>query len=133
MKVETTKELVLKAANENPNSRKLLTAMFPSVFEDPTPACIIGSVFFRKDYPNNVYAVIKKNGNEVIIMNVTHSTTWGEKERIYVSQLFDPNQSYITIGEFKKLTGYNDMSKFIFVPTGMNYRLKALVEEITNR
>jgi hypothetical protein len=133
MKVETTKELVLKAANENPGSKKLLTTMFPSVFEDTSRACAIGSVFFRQDYPNNVYAVVKKNGNEIIIMNVTHSTTWGEKERIYVSHLFDPNQSYITIDEFKKLTGYNDMSKFIFVPITMNCRLKALAEEIANR
>jgi hypothetical protein len=128
MKVETTNELVLKAAMENPEAERVLMTMFPSVFEDKVAACQIGSVFFRKDYPNNVYAVIKKNGTQIIVMNITHCATWEPKITLKLSELTDRSESFITIREFKALTGYKDMDKFIFVPIGCNNLLGKLAD-----
>lgn len=123
MKVETTSEKVLEASVKNPESKKVLEALFPEVFEDTEIFCEIGSIFFREKFPNNIYAVVKK-GDEIIVMNITWSTKWNNdsgKRTLKVSEL--ANDKIISRGEFKKLTGYTDLSGFAAIPKGFNRHL----------
>lgn len=129
MKVETTNELVLKAAQENPSSRAVLITLFPSVFEDMRVLCEIGSIFFRRDYPNNIYSV-QKRGGILIVLNISHCTVWKAVENIQISDLSDDRQQVITVGEFKRLTGYSDLERFIFVPKGMNVVIGKMVDDL---
>lgn len=125
-KVETTKEKVLEAARNNPQSKKLLADLFPDAFVDNTVLCQIGSIFFRLDYPDNIYAILKRGGR-IVVLNVSHSALWTEKRAIRVSDLLDVNQLTITVSEFSKLTGYTDLSKFIISNRHDNRKLLTLL------
>lgn len=125
-KVETTKEKVLEAARNNPQSKKLLTDLFPDAFVDNTVLCQIGSIFFRLDYPDNVYAIMKQE-HKIVVLNISHSAKWTEKKAIRVSDLRDVNQLSITVSEFSKLTGYTDLSKFVISNRPDNRKLLTLL------
>lgn len=113
MKLEVTKEKVLKAAEENPYALRTLKSMFPEAFEDDTVFCKVGSIFRRAEYPENDYVVFKWNG-EVRILNVTQNSMWGSERNLKVSSLKDPEGKTLTVSEFKRLSGKNDLSRFAF-------------------
>ena len=124
MKVETTSESILRAVKKNPSMKAALRQLFPEVFENEVIFCAIGSIFFRTDYPNNIYAVVKK-GNQVIVMNVTYSAKWNDegKRNLNISDLADFTKENITIAEFKKLTGFVNLANFVAVPKEFNKNL----------
>jgi hypothetical protein len=115
---------------------EVLQTIFPEIFEDRQVFVEIGSIFFRKDYPNNVYAVMKK-GTEVVVMNITYCTIWNYKSRtnrkLELSELLDIEQSCLTITEFKKLTGYKNLANFLVVPKAFNSRLVSFTGESKKR
>lgn len=127
MKLETTKEKVLEAASKCPQAKTVLETMFPDVFEDNTIFCEIGAIFFRKKYPNNMYAVVK-HGGKVIAMNITNSSKWNEDKAIMLINLKDWNCLSITVSEFRKLTGYKNLDEFTVVPKSFNSVLGKFVE-----
>lgn len=109
-----SKENVLKAAKENPCSRNTLECLFPEAFEDNTKYCRIGIVFKRITYPNNFYSIFKWNG-EVRILNITHNTFWDSSRNLKVRSLKDPNGEYLTVSEFKKLSGKDNLKEYIIL------------------
>lgn len=126
MKLETTKEKVLEAAAKCPQAKTVLETMFPQVFEDDKVLCSIGSIFFRKQYPKNLYAIIKK-GDRIAILNINFSTTWDEKKAIKIHALKDRDGKTITISEFRDLTGYVNMDEFIIFDKSLNNKLIEVV------
>lgn len=113
-KLETTKEAVLKAAQEHPCSSEILKTLFPEAFEDNSIFCNIGSIFKRSNYPGNMYALFKWNG-EVRFMNITHNKFWDDSRNLKTSGLKDYEAKTITVSEFKKLIGAQDVSQFEIV------------------
>lgn len=111
--VYTTKDNILKAANKSNEYKKLLEELYPEVFEDDKFLCTIGSIFSREEHPKNIYCIIKIQG-KVKILNITQSSFWDEERAIKVEQLKDLNKRNITVGEFKKISGKNDLSRFRF-------------------
>jgi hypothetical protein len=118
-KIETTKERVLEAAKKCPDAKNVLESLFPDAFEDNTILCEIGGLFFRRKYPNNIYAVVKHN-NKIVAMNITHSTKWDPKFELNTYQLKDKEAKSLTVTEFKKLTGYVNLDEFVFVSKHRN-------------
>ena len=132
MKVETTKEKVLEAAKQSPDAKKLMMELYPEVFRDDTILCEIGSIFFRKQYPKNIYAIVRQ-GNTVIVMNISHSAKWDEKHRININDLKDRGQNTITVDEFRRLTGYYNLSEFMIVTKTCNQNLFNYVKSFSQQ
>lgn len=109
--VEIDPERVRDIASEaDPQVRKVPEGMFPQIFEDARPLLRIGCLFTRQRYPDCMYALFKWNG-EVRVLNVTYNQMW--KSSLKVSELtLDENQ--LTVGEFKRLMGLNDISDITF-------------------
>ena len=114
MKLKITSERVQEAAKNTPEARKVLQDLFPEAFEDNTPFCRIGSVFKRKGYPRNFYAVFQWNG-EIRILNVSNNTFWDKERNIKCGRRENPENSYLTVSEFKSLSGRDDLSQFEFI------------------
>lgn len=109
-----SKEKILHYAKEEPLSKKPLKDLFPEAFaEEERVFCTIGSVFKRATYPHNDYAVFKWNG-EVRVLNITHNAFWKKGRNIRVGGLKDPDGKTLTVEEFRKLAGREDLSDFIF-------------------
>lgn len=106
-----TKERVLEVAKKNPYAVKVLKGLFPEAFEDEKIYCRIGSIFIRKEYPDNVYAVFKWNG-EVRVLNVTKNIMWDSKRNLRVETLSDPEGKTLTVSEFRRLVGQYNLSEF---------------------
>ena len=112
-KLFTTKERILAVAEKHIAAKEILKELFPETFEDDTIFCKIGSLFTRKNYPNNIYTVFKWNG-EVRILNITNNSMWKSDHNIKVQSLKDKLGDVLTISEFKKLVGKSDLSDFNF-------------------
>lgn len=109
-KLEISIEKVKLAAEKDPCAKKVLEILFPEVFEEDNIFCKIGIIFYRREYPKNVYTVFKWNG-EVRILNITHNTMWDTKRNIKISTLKNPD--ILTIAEFKKLSGLDNIEGII--------------------
>ena len=110
---QPTKEQVLKAAQQCPSSKQVLKELWPDAFEDNTPYIKVGQLFLRKQY-RHAYAVIHdEHTRSFRVLNITHSRFWGEDKMLYTNSLKDIEHKYLTVSEFTRLTGYNDLSQFI--------------------
>lgn len=109
---ERIKELEKK--NKDNEVGRMVRELFAEVFEDVEVFCRIGSVFKRRMYPENLYAVFKWNG-EVRILNITGNKMWDSKKNLKVSELRDANQETLTVTEFKALSGMSNLGGFYFI------------------
>lgn len=100
--------------NKDNEAGRMVRELFAEVFEDEEVFCKLGTLFKRRMYPENVYAVFKWNG-EVRILNITENKMWDSKKNLKVSQLRDPNQETLTVTEFKTLSGRKSLDEFYFV------------------
>lgn len=100
--------------NKDNEAGRMVRELFAEVFEDEEVFCKLGTLFKRRMYPENVYAVFKWNG-EVRILNITENKMWDSKKNLKVSQLRDPNQETLTVTEFKALSGRKSLDGFYFV------------------
>lgn len=107
-----SKERVLKAAGNNECARKILEDLFPEAFEDEKIVCKIGSLFARRS-TSSIYAVVALD-DLVTIINVTSNYAWSKERRFRVDSVSHPEEKVLTVGEFKKLSGYDDLSDFVF-------------------
>lgn len=117
MKLNVTKERVIKAAEENPQAESTLRSLFPEAFEDNRQYCRIGVIMSRKNHPGNVYALFKWNG-EIRFLNVSNNKFWDTSDsnrNIKVSQLHDFKGETLTYSEFKKLIGANNINDFTII------------------
>lgn len=110
--LKITSEKVLQVAKENPNAAKVLEGLFPEVFVDNKPFCKVGSLFTRVGCSGD-YAVVAING-EVCIINIDFNYMWDVSRNLPLSSLSDRNRKTLTLAEFKKLSGKDDVSGFIF-------------------
>lgn len=108
---QPTKEMVLAAANNNPGSRSVLKQLWPEAFKDDRDFIKIGQPFRRSNYPHNLYAVVKDKPNlRVRVITISSGDSWSADKSIYYKDLKDPNLFHITVSEFKKLTGFEDLN-----------------------
>ena len=111
-KLQITEDKVRETAERYPESKHVLSSLFPEVFEDDKPFILTGMLFKRKNYPDNVYSVQELN-NKVRILNVTYCCWWDDRRSIPVDKLKTRLRSSrcrslaITRGEFKQLANCN--------------------------
>ena len=107
-KLQITEDKVRETAERYPESKRVLSALFPEVFEDDKPFILTGMLFKRKNYPNNFYTV-QVLDNKVRILNITYCCWWEEQRAIPVAELKAHSASrfglVVTRGEFKQLAG----------------------------
>lgn len=112
-----SKERIIAVAKENPCAAKVLEGLFPEAFEDNTVFCKIGITFKRNKYLKNTYALFKWNG-EVRVLNITQNKMWKPERNLKVSSLKDLEGNTLTVSEFKRLSGYHNLTEFIFETEG---------------
>lgn len=107
-KLQIAEDKVRETAERYPESRRVLSLLFPEVFEDDKPFILTGMLFKRKSHPDNFYTVQVLDG-KVRILNVTYCRWWDEQRAIPVDKLkirsVQPFGLVITRGEFKQLAG----------------------------
>lgn len=101
MEATTTVQAVLKAAKENPESRKVLETLFPNAFKENKMFCKMGDIFIRKG-TSSFYA-IKYISGKVKVKNLTSGKFW-ETEIPANFPDFAKHNGTITFGELVKLS-----------------------------
>lgn len=93
-----SKEKILRVAERDGNTKRILTELFPEAFEDNRTFCKIGSILTSTTH-KSVYAVIKQD-NQVMMLNISCSEFW-KTHTLEVSELKNPKS--LTYSEFSKL------------------------------
>lgn len=124
--VSTSVGNVVQAASDNPQIKGILKTLFPDAFRDDTLFLQLGSLFARRKYPDNVYAIIcdKTSSASILrVLNITYGTYWQQGSNIMLRKQDLKRNNSVTVSEFKSMTGYGDLSDFYKVVVEPTIRL----------
>jgi hypothetical protein len=131
---QPTREMVLAAAASNPGSKNVLKQLWPEAFKDDRFFMRIGQPFRRSNYPEALYAIVKEKANmRIRVLNITTGDLWSDNKSIPYKDLGDWNVSHVSVSEFKKLTGLEDLNQITLLDYDAKNNVYKIVKPIVLR